>query len=265
MFSLKKYCIFAFVVFLSLIFHIGCEIFDFENGEGKKYALIYGINDYLTIGDLQYCINDANGIYDILQEHDFEIIIRTNDEATKTNIQNDIQNLVLSMEAEDYLLFYFAGHGTFKLNIDDTYTEYFIPYEGDPASYDTFIADDEFAEWLDPAGTDKISLMFDHCYSGGHVDDNYESYFSLNRQRFTVITASKANETSLEYGAPINHGIFTYYLIEGLTDNNADINSDKTIALSELYYYCSVKVTGSTSNQQHPQFLGNTGVELIIF
>ena len=55
-----------------------------------------------------------------------------------------------------------------------------------------------------------------------------------------IITASGANEVSME-SEDYKHGIFTYFLLEGLR-GKADFDSDGLVTIDELYPYVSDNV-----------------------
>lgn len=48
------------------------------------------------------------------------------------------------------------------------------------------------------------------------------------------------------------HGVFTYYLLQGL-HGEADANKDDTVTAGELFAYLSEKVSKATDGQQNPQ------------
>ncbi|MGH7340643.1 MAG: caspase family protein, partial [Candidatus Rokuibacteriota bacterium] len=72
-----------------------------------------------------------------------------------------------------------------------------------------------------------------------------------------VITASRPNEVALE-SADLGHGLFTYYLLEGLA-GKADRNSDGIVTVAELYPYVEDQVerkSRAAGGRQRPQMKG---------
>jgi hypothetical protein len=68
-----------------------------------------------------------------------------------------------------------------------------------------------------------------------------------------VITASDVSELSEEgENGGGGHGVFTYYLLQGL-QGEADANKDGTVTAGELFAYLSEKVSKATEGQQNPQ------------
>ncbi|CAF1373574.1 unnamed protein product [Adineta steineri] len=85
-------------------------------GYKRKIALVIGINQY-PHDSLEYCINDANDLADTLQGIDFEITLGIDCELIE--FKNKIDTFIKTIERNDLVLFYFAGHG--KQNEDENY------------------------------------------------------------------------------------------------------------------------------------------------
>ena len=71
------------------------------------------------------------------------------------------------------------------------------------------------------------------------------------------MTAARPTEVSIEL-PELGHGLFTYYLIEGLK-GAADLNRDGIVTLQELYEYLEQQVTKksrSVGATQHPVMKG---------
>jgi uncharacterized caspase-like protein len=77
-----------------------------------------------------------------------------------------------------------------------------------------------------------------------------------------IITASDANELSMERD-DMKHGVFTYYLLEGLR-GKADLDGDGVITVDEIYRYVSQKVPPATGQNQHPVRKGETTGQIVL-
>jgi uncharacterized caspase-like protein len=124
----------------------------------------------------------------------------------------------------------------------------------------------------------KIAFFIDACYSGsiggrtfaktgiraGNISGGFLDAMANGEGRI-IITASSANEVSLEETS-LGHGVFTYYLLEGL-DGRGDLDGDHMITLDELYGYLYdrvVKASKAFGGCQHPVKKGeNTGIFVI--
>jgi len=113
-------------------------------------------------------------------------------------------------------------------------------------------------------------MFLDTCYSGtvggrtftrqqtrsANLSDQFLERLTRSRGR-VVITASGPNEVALELPA-LGHGIFTYYLLEGLS-GKADRNGDGIVTVSELYEYVEDQVdrrARAAGGRQRPMMKG---------
>ena len=72
-----------------------------------------------------------------------------------------------------------------------------------------------------------------------------------------IMTASRPSEVSLEL-VELGHGLFTYYLVEGLR-GAADADGDGVVTLQELYTYVEQQVSRKSravGGNQHPVLKG---------
>ena len=67
----------------------------------------------------------------------------------------------------------------------------------------------------------------------------------------TVVSSAGGAEYAIE-GEQWNNGVFTFCLLKGLRDNEADLNNDKMIVLSELQTFIQFEVNKITNGMQTP-------------
>jgi len=252
-----------------------------------------------SINDLSYTDDDAIAVYNNLLEDSSRwdsnhIMLLLDDAASKAGINEAIAAITSQAMSDDVFLLYFSGHGTTGPDIEpldeaDGIDEYICCY-GD--SLDQFIRDDELSDWLSTLPMDRIIVMLDTCFSGGQIKsaaegtevksinlgaapsdgDGFASDLEkLNKRavgpqdlddldkQIVVLTASDDNEYSWEFGLPMNHGLFTYYLLQalgGAGDEDGDLDGDVTGEEAYEYLYPRVISTSNTYHlNQHPQFL----------
>ena len=120
----------------------------------------------------------------------------------------------------------------------------------------------------------SVTAFLDTCYSGLTRENKMliasarplkivaeENAIPIN---INLITAAANNEIANGLEAA-EHGMFSYYLMEGLS-GNADNDNDKNITLGELYSYLSEKVKDKSSKlgrQQNPQLSGDKDKVLV--
>lgn len=235
------------------------------------YAVIIGIGDYQDkrIPDLQFTVNDAQGLYDVLTDPEIggvpkeHIKLLLNEQATDRAIKGAIGGwLSRQAQKEDTVIIYYSGHGapeiqdtywvTYNANIDDLYT--------------TALNNNDIAEMLARIESERMITFLDSCYSAATVNRRnrtrniqteipWEKFSGKGR---VTISASDGKQLSLEleeYG----HGVFTYYLLEGLK-GKADTNHDGIIDVDEIWNYVKFQVTETArkaGNSQTPVLQGN--------
>jgi uncharacterized caspase-like protein len=90
-----------------------------------------------------------------------------------------------------------------------------------------------------------------------NVDDLFLDRLTRSKGR-VIITAARSSEVSIEL-PDLGHGVFTYYLTEGLK-GAGDLNRDGIVSLQELYEYVQQQVvqkSRAVGGNQHPQFRGD--------
>ncbi|CAO3585917.1 unnamed protein product [Absidia cylindrospora] len=164
--------------------------YDLSNCQGRKRALLIGINYFGSPNQLNGCINDVHNIKTFLvkrfgfQEEDMVILTDDQEEArfrpTKANIYSAMQWLVSDAQHDDSFFFHYSGHGGSVKDVsgdeDDGYDETIYPvdfedYEGESGQ----IIDDELHDYLVkplPKGC-RLTAIFDSCHSGTVLDLPY--------------------------------------------------------------------------------------------
>src|SRR5438105_2710827 len=92
---------------------------------GRQIALVVGIDESLRSGfpPLKHAVADALAMAEVLKQHcHFELLEEPllNEQATSSNIKRAILNLKRDRNDNDFLLFYFSGHGfPWSSNVED--------------------------------------------------------------------------------------------------------------------------------------------------
>ena len=243
---------------------------------GQKYALIIGISRYKNnlkgIRNLQYGDADARSIYEFLQRPAGGGFIRENmllllnEEATTGRIREALTSFVARASPNDLPLIFLASHGA---------PDGFAPQNLYVVTHDTIYAEMaqtalpmfELGRYINQNVKAKpMLLLFDACHSAGlstegtrnlanNLTNLYLQTLLYQEKGRAIITSSDVNETSLEWEKWGNgHGVFTYYLLEGLK-GSADTNGDRLVSVGELFRYVRQKVRLDTSFKQNPRML----------
>ncbi|MBI4746296.1 MAG: caspase family protein [Deltaproteobacteria bacterium] len=216
----------------------------------KKWALIIGIERYKKAVPVSYAERDARSIRDYLMNFlgvpEENTITLINEMATKAEVDVLIKDRLKGLIGEgDTLYVYYSGHG-----IPSDETPYLLPYDGDPESprITAYPVDDLYKD-LDQLPARDVFVFMDTCFSGRIGREERESILIagarpgilkvrdplLLSRKIIVVAAAKANQLSNFYKEK-EHGLFTYYLLNGLI-GDADKNADRKVQLGELSSY----------------------------
>lgn len=248
------------------------------------WAVIIGINDYPNINKLKYAVNDAKAFYELLVVHNKipaeNVTLLLNQDANLTNLRSTLgTKLKKSAGKEDMVIIYFAGHGATERDAGspdgDGLEKYLLPYNADLHDlYSTALPMREISHIFQRIRSESLIFIADSCYSGASggrtvsfsgtrasISDGFLDRIASGKGT-VIITASAANEVSVE-DEQLQHGIFTYYLLEGLR-GKADTDSDGLITVDEVYRYLYEQVTKATGQEQHPVKKGAVVGRLIL-
>ncbi len=229
-------------------------------GVGTRYAVLIGINNYIDpeLRPLNYAERDAKELYKILADHklggynpaNLFLMIpkaeRPQDRPTRDNILVTLKWLSENLKPQDSLLFAFCGHGDVEKD-----TNFLIPLNGRRAlPQDTSIRLRRLFEWLDACPARRQVVMLDACHSGGLArGERGNRGIKIVSKRFSeeidrigkvegraVLSSCSSNEVSYE-DDKLKHGIFSYFVLQGLQHLEADWNNDYRITVYELGRY----------------------------
>ncbi|MGB6686930.1 MAG: tetratricopeptide repeat protein [Terracidiphilus sp.] len=229
----------------------------------QSYALVIGIANYENLpasAQLHFPDRDAQAIYTTLisqQGGEFpanHVHMLTNSQATLANVLRELDTWLPSITApDDRVLIYFAGHGFISGG-----KGYLAPYDIDLHNIAaTALPMDTLGKLIGTQikGKWKV-LLTDACHSGAITPETdptqLNSLLLQLHQSIFSLTASRDREQSFEsadWGG--GHGIFTYYVVQGL-QGAADANGDGVVTADELAEYVHTNVREATGSRQNP-------------
>ena len=227
------------------------------------YAVVIGIGTYQDPRlNLRYTANDAQGLYELLIDPNWgglpedHVQLLLNEQATDRNIKSALGKWLWRQATEDStVIIYYSGHGapegdetfwvTYNADIDDLYA--------------TALSNNEVGEILDRIRSKHLIMFLDACYNAaivhrknstrtGPTEIPWDNFVGEGR---VTISASDGKQLSLELDE-YQHGVFTYYLLEGLK-GKADKNSDYMVDVLEIWDYLKYRVTQTAQKVGNPQ------------
>jgi metacaspase-1 len=130
-----------------------------------KKALCIGINNYPGFtNDLKGCVNDAIDWEVLLLHAGFETRKILDNQATRKNMLDGLEDLVVNASPGDEVVFTYSGHGT---SVTDHSGDEIDGYDEALVAYDGNILDDELRTILQKSQKDvHIVVVADSCFSG---------------------------------------------------------------------------------------------------
>jgi len=225
-----------------------------EKGSAPNiYAVIVGISDYQGYSaDLRYAEDDAKIFYGYLKKA-FQkevgagnIVLLLDEQATYSNIMSSLRRTFAEATENDYIMFYFSGHGSpgsfipaDHRNNQLLHSEVKAIFKSSKAKYRLCIADACFAGTV---ATSENPLS------------QYEAVQNLRDARLAVMMSSSSTQVSAEI-SEIGQGLFSYWLMKGIR-GDADFNKDKYVTAGELFVYTRDAVYNQSAGRQAPVIIG---------
>ncbi len=253
-----------------------------------SWAVIIGVGRYENpkIPSLRYAVADAEAVYNVLIASGFQkdnVLLLTDRAERKPTLRNMKYALgtflARSAGKDDTVIVYFAGHGAPEIDPrgveKDGLAKYLIPSDADPDDlFSTALPMDDLQTIFDRIEAERVVTFLDACYSGagrrahvrGQEDAGGERGRPVPRAAHALQGAGDHHRGAAQRGLDraarsSGHGVFTYYLAEGLK-GAGDLNRDGIVSLQELYEYVEQQVvqkSRAVGGNQHPLHEGRAG------
>jgi WD40 repeat protein len=216
-----------------------------DGGGPRLYVLAVGVNDYWDSKlRLNFAVQDAKSLSDGLREagkklyEKTEVITVLDSDATAANLNRVFADVSGRVRPQDVFVYFMSGHGK---TVDGRF--YFIPqdfhYTGEDSIVESGIGQDQLQKWLASISAQKSILLFDACESGALIGDRIATRGMEEKTAIDLMTRAtgRTTLTATTDDKPAaegyrGHGVFTYALLEGLGD--ADANGDGVVDVLEL-------------------------------
>ncbi|MGD0584055.1 MAG: caspase family protein [Bacteroidales bacterium] len=219
------------------------------------YVISIGINNYENESmTLTYARPDAKAFADVINAkagklfNKIHIYTLFDKDATKAKILATLDEMSKQMKKEDVFVWFYAGHGSM---VDNGF--YFITsevtglYQQDKLRSALYVKELEDKFKLLPAL--KQVIFIDACQSGSSVEAlamrggaEEKALAQLSRSSgIHVMASSESNQQSAEIKS-LNHGVFTYVLLEALNGKADGAPLDSKITVYEIKSYIDDQV-----------------------
>jgi uncharacterized caspase-like protein len=251
-----------------------------------RWAIVIGVADYDNKGvpKLRFAESDADAMYRLLttrggyaRENVLLLTDKAPEKPTLNNFRLALGDFLSRKTApDDMVLIYYAGLGASEVDASSRETDglakYLIPRNVQPdALRTTAFSMQDLQGFMARIPAERVVVLLDTSFSsaaGGrslappnarprNLGDQFLERLAKSRGRL-VIAASGPNEVALE-PSDLGHGLFTYYLLEGLA-GKADRNGDGIVTVSELFPYVEDQVdrkSRAAGGHQRPVMKGD--------
>ena len=235
----------------------------------RSWAVLVGVNEYVKLANLSYCVNDIKAIEASLLQTGFgEDTVFTltsgaeeKDLPTRNNIVQVVQLVCRSAGPEDFVFIALNGHG---IQIGDV--QYFCPSDMDDLEErlaETAMSIDWIYKELENSAAKFKLLVVDACRDNPFRGRRSALVAEMGITRdpppgIALLRSCGPGEVSLE-DAQFQKGVFTHFLLEGL-NGAADMNKDGAVSFLELYMYTQRQTQAyalrNHRSQQNPYIRG---------
>ena len=234
--------------------------------EGKYYALIIGVQDYVDplIPDLDQPVADATLLSQaLLSQYTFEKDnIKLLKNPTRQQVFDAFEALAAKIKSQDNLVIFYAGHG----NWDEVRKQgYWYPADAYVKNRASWLSNADLKEYISLMPSKHTLLITDACFAGsifktrslGALEDA-----NISIKQLYELPSRKALTSGALKEVP-DKSVFIEYLVKRLNQNK-----DKYMSAEQLFSSFRTAVINNSANGQVPQYgeikeAGDEGGEFI--
>jgi helicase len=225
------------------------------------YGLFVGIDKYRSklISDLTCSARDAEALHGLFSDTfggDNSVLL-TNERATREAILGEFENRLWKTETDDVVVLLFSGHGSSSHHL--------ITSDADPLALDaTAIHLDDLTEQFSKIPARNVILFLDCCFAGGAgakvFNPEYAKKVPMSADEIlghisgrgrVILAAAKSDQEAIE-DRRRGHGLFSFYLIEGLL-GAPEISKGGRISFLALVDFMTRRVADWAAQIRHNQ------------
>ncbi|HEU4390054.1 MAG TPA: tetratricopeptide repeat protein [Blastocatellia bacterium] len=242
-----------------------------QQGGPQTWAVVVGVSRYPKFPggqQLQFAEKDATTFASALVASGVpqnNVRLLTGAAATVASVKSSVGTwLPRSVNPDDFVYFFFSGHGVTEAGFDDCYL---ACHDSDPQNlYGTALSVNDLRYVVTQRLRARSVLVFADAMRRDFFDPEaspapserfVKSFdaFASSRPGVAAILANAPGEFSREGQRWGGLGVFARYLTDGVA-GGADADHDGRVTVEEVFSFVSSRVAGETSNKQHPWWSG---------
>jgi uncharacterized caspase-like protein len=246
----------------------------------RRVAVVIGVQQYTdpALQGLRYSAKDARDLGAVLASPDLGGFDRVTviDGAAATSrdaLRSAITAATADLQRDDTFLLYLSGHGTLTLDPLEGSRLWFLPSDARlEAPTETGIAVADLEDLVNSLPARRRVLILDTCHNGRSGSKSYVSSTTARQlqglrgeppapRAEREVSESEARLYAAQYYQPamedpeLQNGVYTHYLIEGLTSarSDADLDKDGLVNVTEAHEYARDHTIAYTGGIQVPR------------
>jgi hypothetical protein len=203
--------------------------------EGKNYCLLIGAQNYddLSIPSLENPIQDAVKLKIILkQKYNFEDVnIITLFNPAANDVKRQLLELTNTIEPEDNLLIFYAGHGIW---VEKEKKGYWLLVDAKRNDSNTWLQNKDVLNLIAKLPSRHTLLITDACFSGGvfktrSIGKNAPAAIQSMNEKISRVAITSGNDTEVP-----DESVFMKYLIKALSENKEQYLTAQKMFITQI-------------------------------
>lgn len=230
--------------------------------EKRRFGIFIGVDKYESLGSqLVFASADARAMAEAFRANSsFPNVTLLSSNATREQVLSRMAEVSQQAQSGDQVWLYFSGIG-FRDGSGEGESSY-LALAGTQAANLTAssLSSDDLLHWIKGLKARQVMVLLDACHSGlGVLHRGPGTPFNL-RQIFTLnsgsvlLAAGQADQLAFE-DPKLGHGIFTYYVLQGLS-GKASVGGSDYVTANELFAYVRSEVSGHSAGRIQVPWLG---------
>lgn len=231
--------------------------------DNKKWLFVIGIENYKYNNSITHSKRSAELFAKTVQKKlgvtSYQSYIMINEDASKSNIKENLNDMTKKLKKGDTVYFYYAGHGLIAPSLKNE--AFILPSD----AKEEYISEDKsfslrsIYSKLSYSRAKKVVAFMDSSFNDKLDDNNIAKRVRFNQSKMVVLSAAKEQQNSNAYDKKA-HRLFSYYIIKDIIDETKHIKGFYKTVYNEVYNTSLLEF--GESKVQEPTIVGNLRLTL---